>query len=105
MVDSKTFNPTNQLDELWPSKERDRLTQGDEMRDETVSPGAAQIGEIAVSTRGLTKRELFAVMAMQGIVSARGTHGHLDGDGDSTEFAKLSVEFADALIEALEEKK
>jgi hypothetical protein len=44
---------------------------------------------------GLTKRELFAAMAMQGYLSNPGT------DGDLTEIAEDAVDAADALIKGL----
>ncbi|MGZ3686652.1 MAG: hypothetical protein ACXWPM_00715 [Bdellovibrionota bacterium] len=46
---------------------------------------------------GLTKRELFAAMAMQGIV----TNDHVDGVGDPERHAKLAVHHADALLAEL----
>jgi hypothetical protein len=63
---------------------------------------------------GLTKRELFAAMAMQGLTASDGffkdealkaTAKHLGIAGPSTVaviLAKTSVEFADALLAALE---
>ena len=47
---------------------------------------------------GLTKREYFAGLAMQGIVSVKDAHQQ-----PIKELAKFSVQFADALLEALEE--
>lgn len=47
---------------------------------------------------GLTKRELFAAMAMQGILASG---KELDHGGD---FAKDAIYAADALLKALEEK-
>jgi hypothetical protein len=44
---------------------------------------------------GLTKRELFAAMAMQGFLSDYQTNA------STQEFAKVSVQMADALIEEL----
>lgn len=56
---------------------------------------------------GLTKREYFAAMAMQGIVSNRSVfNGEIEGnhDGENYDFiAKESVCIADALIKALNE--
>ncbi len=45
---------------------------------------------------GLTKREYFAGLAMQGILS------HSFGRGDSTELAIESIKLADALLKELE---
>jgi len=47
---------------------------------------------------GLTKREAFAMAAMQGFLSS-------DVRGTETEFAENSVSMADALLKALEAKK
>jgi hypothetical protein len=44
--------------------------------------------------RGLTKREYFAALAMQGMMAN-------NRDGSSQLFAELSVKMADALIKAL----
>lgn len=48
---------------------------------------------------GLTKREYFAAMAMQGVLSSWPENARID-IGDT---GKVSVEFADALLAALEE--
>jgi hypothetical protein len=56
---------------------------------------------------GLTKRELFAGMAMQGIASSTsslGGSGHLFHEHESS-VAKVAVEYADALITELEKEK
>jgi hypothetical protein len=57
------------------------------------------------SEYGLTKRELFAAMAMQGLV----TNGNINVNGkriaEATEYAKAAVAIADALIEALNVKE
>lgn len=47
--------------------------------------------------QGLTKREYFAAMAMQGLVSDPNV------DGDCGEIAKACIKMADALLKALEE--
>ena len=56
---------------------------------------------------GLTKRELFAAMAMQGLSSILFPKDSDVGKLTSTEWsdkmAKVSVEYANALIKALEE--
>jgi hypothetical protein len=54
------------------------------------------------SEPGLTKREYFAVMAMQAVIPQHITKGHLD-DGRRT--AEVAVQYADALLEELERKK
>ena len=48
-------------------------------------------------TTGLTKREHFAGLAMQGMLSSPKSHGTFE------QFADSSVNFADALLKALEE--
>jgi hypothetical protein len=54
------------------------------------------MGKISASA-GLTKRELFAAMAMQGLLSNNTQEGYWH------EFAKRAVDAADALIEALDD--
>jgi hypothetical protein len=49
---------------------------------------------LAIQEKGLTKREYFAAMAMQGLL-ARGAHNFAENTAD------MSVLIADALIEAL----
>lgn len=51
------------------------------------------------SVSGLTKREYFAAMAMQGLLACP------DVNGSQSELAIDSIDFADALLSALEEKK
>lgn len=54
------------------------------------------------NTPGLTKREYFAAMAMQGVVM----QGEHTTNSHRTEFtAKDAVQYADALIEALNAEK
>jgi hypothetical protein len=48
-------------------------------------------------THGLTKREYFAAMAMQGFVAAT----RYDSDSDIKYFAQIAVQAADALIAEL----
>ena len=50
---------------------------------------------------GLTKREMFAAMAMQGHIACQ-QPGY---EGEASFIARLSVEHADALLKALEETK
>ncbi len=52
---------------------------------------------VRVSYDGLTKREHFAVLAMQGLL------GHPDCDVDPESSADWAVKCADALLKALEE--
>ncbi len=47
-----------------------------------------------IQHHGLTKREYFAAMAMQGLISGNGTH--------FSDIPEKSVEFADALLAELE---
>lgn len=55
---------------------------------------------------GLTKREYFAAKALQGLMvqSIPGSHNS-NADNWNKERAKFAVDMADALLEALEEKK
>ena len=53
---------------------------------------------------GISKREYFAAMAMQGIASSM--TGHLKQEQDTEKFiAKVSVKYADALLAELEKPK
>lgn len=54
-------------------------------------------GEMEWGNPGLTKRELFAAMAMQGMLSR-------DGSMDGEEITEAAVCYADALITALREE-
>ena len=55
---------------------------------------------IGVATHpGLSKRELFAAMMMQAMVSS------VKYDGVSTDYAQIAIKAADALIAELEKKK
>ncbi len=70
------------------------------MNDET-GPAFPQSHETANwHHAGLTKRELFAAMAMQGFLTHYGDTGRLDPRAVVT----ISVGYADALLAALEEK-
>ena len=51
--------------------------------------------------RGLTKREYFAAMAMQGWIACQ----HEGFSGNPTDIAKRSIECADALLTELENKQ
>jgi len=48
------------------------------------------------------ERQHIAAMVLQGMIGKQ--HGHVDGRGDAERCAKLSVEYADALIAALASK-
>lgn len=61
-------------------------------------------GEVMWGAQGLTKRELFAAMAMQGIVANTSMIDDLN-DSAVKWAAKRAVQQADALIEALNERK
>jgi hypothetical protein len=54
---------------------------------------------LAVQEKGLSKREYFAAMAMQGLLST------VPESFNGREIAEISVNMADALIEALNKKK
>jgi hypothetical protein len=51
-----------------------------------------------VGCGGLSIREYFAAIAMQGMIQQM---QHIDGYGDDVECARLSVQYADALINQL----
>jgi hypothetical protein len=53
---------------------------------------------------GLTKREYFAAMALQGIIAAKETFDPMNGQTQSEAWAELAVKRADALINALKEQ-
>jgi hypothetical protein len=52
------------------------------------------------SGTGLTKREMFAMAAMQGLLSACNGTGH--GSQDMSHIAEMSVQFSDELLKQLE---
>jgi hypothetical protein len=59
-------------------------------------------------TQGLTKRELFAAMAMQGLVSGASSSIEIMqvlGSQDETILCKSAVQYADALIDQLNQKE
>ena len=73
-----------------------------------VGSALSKITVTDVENRGLTKRELFAAMAMQGLVAntdvINNSHMRKDMDlADTT--AENALALADTLIEALEEEK
>lgn len=67
--------------------------------------------KINMNCTGLTKREYFAAIAMQGIVSALWKFGNKDGDGwqiegpSSKTIIKESIEMADELLNQLNSTK
>lgn len=67
------------------------------MNKDSVLPQSLAIGEVSQTLGGLTKRELYAAMAMQGLLA----------NEDITTFSELAsdaVSMADKLINALEKK-
>ena len=56
---------------------------------------------VSNEAHGLTKREYFAAMAMQGIVARNGI---ADSDGDRINLVAESVLYADALLAELDEE-
>jgi hypothetical protein len=58
--------------------------------------GMSSLGFAVVNEIGLTKRELFAAMAMQGMLS----HGWCNGNDPYT--VKAAIDIADLLLAALE---
>lgn len=80
-------------------------------KDEPAFPGKASVfvggssAHVASGGTGLTKRELFAMAAMQGILSSSRDIFYKDRPiSNSFEAAALAVHYADALLAALEEK-
>ena len=69
-------------------------TQPDDFIDTTLSPVSG-----TVFNKGLTKREYFSAMAMQGILSM----AKIWPDNGYNKLARSSVKIADALIDALNE--
>lgn len=55
--------------------------------------------QYAMGWEGLTKRELIAAMAMQGLIGK--IQGHVDGVGDPENHARHAVVYADALLAEL----
>ena len=66
--------------------------------------GIIDTGDYCPHNSGLTKREHFAAMAMQGMCAAYDLEETYQSEGsDSRVNARLAVEHADALLAALEE--
>jgi hypothetical protein len=61
---------------------------------ETIERAGEQFYTDIFSTGGLTKREYFAAMAMQGILASSADRGE-------TAAGNMAVKFADAIIQAL----
>lgn len=61
-------------------------------------PWVTALGGQSEPQKGLTKRELFAAMAMQGML------GNTDHDGNFEVYADDAVKHADALLAALDAK-
>ncbi len=62
-------------------------------------PHLLKAGEVAKSEGGLTKREYFAAMAMQGLLASEAGGDHFDTEEGA---AMCAVSHADALLDALE---
>lgn len=60
-----------------------------------VLPAPGEISSASIQGAGLTKRELFAAMALQGLIANH------EAAGTPMEMAKGSLEYADALLVAL----
>ena len=80
------------------------------MKNETSAfPTLESVGDVTCSSGGLTKREIFAMSAMQGIMSSEHvtsfctvSGGEIDDITDLTkEIARSAVLHADALLEEL----
>ncbi|PSB47289.1 hypothetical protein C7B80_10165 [Cyanosarcina cf. burmensis CCALA 770] len=56
-------------------------------------------GQLEIAEVGLTKRELFAAMALQGMLANPAT------DGMTSDYVVNAVDFADALIERLNHRE
>jgi hypothetical protein len=83
------------------------LTYEDYECSDGLPAGYSVTKQRVVSHGGLTKREMFAMHAMQGLVSnnIETTKLYLSSTGEddiSVMFAKMSVEFADALLAELD---
>lgn len=89
------------VDEAYEKGKADALKCGEpiQMREygsvERVFPRSKQVGACAISEGGLTKREYFAAMAMQGLLAA-------DIRADMRKRANIAVSQADELIKELE---
>lgn len=78
------------------------MKKNDDDDDNTVFPIVESNDVVSVSS-GLTKRELFAAMAMQGDWAAQNEYcGEFTGRTDLRKRAALYVKMADALIAVLE---
>lgn len=81
------------------------------MNSKYVSPQASCNGGLLMGEYGLTKRELFAAMAMQGSLSnsawlhAASAGAEVNKINANTFMAGAWVQYADALIEELEKER
>ena len=75
------------------------------MKTEAHQPASATYYKDKCMERGLTKREHFSAMAMQGFISDSDTMDHVKRNANGNSFidvlAVMAVQQADALIEAL----
>ncbi len=67
----------------------------------SVGPSGDVYSSYDVKQEGLTKREYFAAMAMQAIITSKETFDPLPGQSKSEAWAELAVIRADALIKEL----
>ena len=58
---------------------------------EMVFPQMKQVGNVAIAEGGLTKREWFAGMALQGMFS-------VNGGWDAQQMSSFAYEYADAML-------
>lgn len=65
-----------------------------------------QTGNYSGWETGLTKREYFAGLAMQALISnpniKRPVSSHIDDGKESSDFSKVAIEYADSLLKELE---
>jgi len=83
--------------------ERDRLRDKSKPAFPRSETGSAETGQIDQGAPGMTLREYYAGLAMQGLLSAQ-IHGFGDHPAQG-HFIDISVEIADALIAALQEDR
>lgn len=70
------------------------------MGDEQAYPSFNQHGECFTTSDGLTKRELFAMVALQGLV-ANSSNMFDPGSNPCEILGNMAVDYADALIKSL----
>jgi len=81
-----------------PATAVDRYTITEEVQIKGAQEGTTMTQGVAAN--GLTKREAFAMAAMQGLLTTD-PNNHVDAD----QIASWSIECANALLKALEEEK